>query len=110
MPHPCPFTGSLLCYCTSGGFGPTCHTCKHAADSHRPLEENWDQLISREFAGPREFPGALNRIEMDQKSKTLLVVGDNNCLPNTTFVRDLEARFMVQNLSVEYGFHPRKID
>jgi hypothetical protein len=106
MTHPCSFTSSLLCYCTSCGFAAICRTCEHATDSHRALDENWDQLMSREFAGPGEFPGALNRIEKDQKSKTLLVVGDNNCLPSTAFIRGLEARFMVKNLSVECGFHP----
>jgi hypothetical protein len=104
METPCPYTGSLLCYCTSCGFAPVCATCGHAATQHRILDQDWESLLPREFAGPREFPGALNTIEKDQKDKSLLVVGDNNCLPGTTFVKRLESKFMVHNLSVEHGF------
>ena len=103
MDSPCPYTGSLLCHCTSCGFAPMCATCGHPAAQHRPLEPFWETLLSREFAGPREFPGALNHIEKDQKAKSLLVVGDNNCLPGMSFMKGLESKFMVQNLSIEYG-------
>jgi hypothetical protein len=84
------------CGCPSSSFAVKC-SCGHPSDSHRSIEDNWEHLTTIEFTTLLDF------IEKDQVSKSVLVIGDSNFLPNTTFIRNLEQRFLVQNLSVEYG-------